>query len=526
MKNLAYDFKTIAVVLGLSLLFTIPVKAQKSDFKYYFKKAEKGKSDQFFGLAQHYYYGDGVSQDFKKALHWFEKALEAGKGRTGWAEYFIGRIYKENKELKDYEKAVFWLEKSYAQTEANKSVASKVISDLVPLLFYGKGTAQDLDRAFQLASSLEEKEKPLIPLLAEMYEKGLGTERNDTLAAKYYEIALKNSKDYSGELHFKVAQLREKTTGLSSATWHYLESAQRRYAPAYDEIARIPVRFYKGEELKTLAFQVVDAAPYLKDKPRLQYVYAAMIHSKGFTNYQNYAMAYGYLKNSEAAGIKEALPYLGMHHFYGLSTPKNESLGAEYLLKSSTDMVSQYTLGMMYHKGIYFEKDDAKAFNYLLESSKQGYPPAGFPVAHMLENGIGTKKDVVRASRLHNALILRDANTNSMLRLSEMHRSGVLGRRNIARADELLADYKRYSDVCNWCEGSLIVSCTVCEGTGHGWKYSRNSPRTANRSVLCGQCDGSKVETCPFCFGTGRKQKPNNSSTHSYDLFMRYLFGQ
>ena len=77
--------------------------------------------------------GNGVEQDFVKALEWYEKAKEAGD--TGASEA-IERV-KE----KDYEKVVEWYEKAVADRNTD------AMNHLGVCYYNGHGVPQDYEKA-------------------------------------------------------------------------------------------------------------------------------------------------------------------------------------------------------------------------------------------------------------------------------------------------------------------------------------------------------------------------------------------
>ena len=60
-----------------------------------------------------YLLGEGVSQDYKKALYWFEKASDQG---LAGAQYNLGAMYYSGQGVsQDYQKALYWFEKASDQ---------------------------------------------------------------------------------------------------------------------------------------------------------------------------------------------------------------------------------------------------------------------------------------------------------------------------------------------------------------------------------------------------------------------------
>lgn len=86
-----------------------------SDYKkamdWYMKAANQGDANAMDGIADLYYWGDGVKCDYKKVLEWAEKG--ASKGHVG-SKYMMGLIYYlgGNGVIQNYDKAAYWFKKA------------------------------------------------------------------------------------------------------------------------------------------------------------------------------------------------------------------------------------------------------------------------------------------------------------------------------------------------------------------------------------------------------------------------------
>ena len=69
----------------------------------YQKAAEQGDASAQFNLGVMYYDGQGVKQDYFKAVEWYQKAAEQGDAS---AQFNLGFMYDEGRGVKqDYSKA-------------------------------------------------------------------------------------------------------------------------------------------------------------------------------------------------------------------------------------------------------------------------------------------------------------------------------------------------------------------------------------------------------------------------------------
>lgn len=88
-------------------------------------KAEQGNTDGQKKLGDCYFIGDGVEQDYEKAVYWYRKSAEQGDAD---AQNSLGNCYFTGKGVEqDHKKAVYWLKKSAKQGDSN---AIKVLKDM------------------------------------------------------------------------------------------------------------------------------------------------------------------------------------------------------------------------------------------------------------------------------------------------------------------------------------------------------------------------------------------------------------
>lgn len=85
----------------------------------------------------------------------------------------------------------------------------------------------------------------------------------------------------------------------------------------------------------------------------------------------------------------------------GLGTDQNYQAAAEWFELSAERKYkyAQYSLGALYHRGQGVDQDLGKAFELYLKSAKKGFPYADFEVAKMYRVGIGTDKDESKADQ-------------------------------------------------------------------------------------------------------------------------------
>ena len=109
--------------------------------EWFEKAADLGNSNAINNIAWMYKYGNGVEQDHAKAMEWYEKAVELGDGT---AMNNIGLMYYNGEGVEqDYAKALEWYEKA---AELGQLKATNQIG----MMYYnGEGVEQDYAKALE-----------------------------------------------------------------------------------------------------------------------------------------------------------------------------------------------------------------------------------------------------------------------------------------------------------------------------------------------------------------------------------------
>lgn len=135
-------------------------------------------------LGNYYRKGEIVPQDYKEFLKYYQQAADSGEDE---AQYTIGLAFYNGWEdyPVDLSQAIKWFTKSAEQ--GNK----KAISKLCRCYVFGKGVERDLFKAFSLILPYHDcNDSDILYWLGFLYEKGLGTKQNYSLAVKYYTRAI------------------------------------------------------------------------------------------------------------------------------------------------------------------------------------------------------------------------------------------------------------------------------------------------------------------------------------------------
>ena len=179
------------------------------------------------------------------------------------------------------------------------------------------------------------------------------------------------------------------------------------------------------------------AAQYYKQSAEAGYDSAyynlGKMYELGLGVSQSYKVAYAYYEKLVPKNHGEAIYRFGILHEYGTGVDVDKKKAVSLYLKSyllgyrpaqtkidllptdslanpkdiyyvhykadKGDMLSQFVTGRMYEEGAGFSKDPAKAFNYYLKASEQGYPPAYTAIGDMYAKGKHVKKNMRLAAK-------------------------------------------------------------------------------------------------------------------------------
>jgi uncharacterized protein len=180
--------KKVLLLLLIILVSAGPVFC--GEFEDTLKMAEQGDADAQYGLGSIYYLGDGVPQDYKKAVYWLTKAAEQGHYE---AQYNLGVMYHEGKVVvQDNKQAVYWYKKA---AEQGYTLAQFNLG----LSYYeGKVVVRDYKQAvYWYKKAAEQGYAKAQSKLGLMYDRGEGVSQDYKQAAYWYKMAAEQGQVYA-----------------------------------------------------------------------------------------------------------------------------------------------------------------------------------------------------------------------------------------------------------------------------------------------------------------------------------------
>ena len=166
-------------------------------------RAEQGDAAAQADLAEMYYHGEGVQQDYSEALRWYRRAGDHGNAK---GQYGVGLIYYHGKGVTlDLGEALRWYRKSADQGYAKAECGIGLIYS------QGQGVQQDYTEAIRwYRKAVDQGYAPAEYNLGNMYYYGRGVPKDRAEAARWYHKAADQGDEYAQ----RVLGLRE--AGLSN----------------------------------------------------------------------------------------------------------------------------------------------------------------------------------------------------------------------------------------------------------------------------------------------------------------------
>jgi len=283
--------------------------------------------------------------------------------------------------------------------------------------------------------------------LGEMYEKGKGTTKNETVAIDWYKRAaaqgnaigqtklgwwiFTNTGDREKALELlqqaaaqgePVSQLRLGQFYSDSETYINGVSVKNKYkdvpkamewylkaAAQGNAIAATNLGYYyekgngvKKDEAKSLewykkAFEIYKRNAEQGEADAERGLASAYFHGHGVAKDDDKAVEWQ--EKAAAQGGVDEQKSLAYNFYMGLGVPKNQVKAFEWFKMAAEqgDADSQIRLGNFYDEGVVVPKDNTRAFEWRLKAAAQGDSSGQFQVGYSYAKGDGVNQDIVRA---------------------------------------------------------------------------------------------------------------------------------
>ncbi|KAI4446445.1 Secretory immunoglobulin A-binding protein EsiB [Eubacterium plexicaudatum ASF492] len=330
----------------------------------------------FFYLGNMYAKGIGVSKNIKKALNYYESAVNIGHKE---AMYELYSIYDSNTEFENKEEALKWL-------KAIAEIDNSFQAELAYRLIDGIGctcSEQNDNQAFELLKKASQSgDKDVIHNLAFLYEKGRGCEVNYEKAKELFEKA-----SFPSSLMF-LGDMYENGLGVPKDIKKALEYYEAAYSAGHQGAIYYLFDIYDSD---TEYGNKEDALKWLKTIEKIDNSFQAefayrLIDGIGCTcSEQNDGQAFELLKKASQSGNKTAIHNMAWLYKKGRGCDINYQKAKE-LFEEASRPHSFYHLGDMYENGLGVTKDMEKAIEYYKIGAEKGSESAINRLQELNEN--------------------------------------------------------------------------------------------------------------------------------------------
>lgn len=368
----------------------------KEAFKWYQKAADQGYYASQFNLGWMYEHGQYVESDTKQAFYWYKKSADQDFSS---AQYKTACMYASGEGVIKNEKlADLWFERA-AENYSKYKTNSEQLYEIADKYYYGDGVSQNYKKAFKWFMEAAAQDNSSAQFsLADMYWHGDGVEQDLAQAEKWYEKAAnKGNRDAMYKLMYmyydgKGVDKNEDTSyswfELIVKTYENIEEFKRNFSLDYDDVSNLKKDY--------------DSAFFDKDS-EAQYWLGQMYEEGKCGVKKNYQRAlFWYNKAAEQNNIK-ALSYLcDLYSSKDNEIVKYNNKTAFAYCEKAAELgyvSSQVDLAYRYYEGKGCEKNLVKAIEWWENAANNGDKWSQNRLGFMYLNGIGVEQDYKKARK-------------------------------------------------------------------------------------------------------------------------------
>ena len=427
----------------------------KQDYKTaidYFKKAEElGNKNGSYGIAECYYYGRGIKQDYEKAYNIFYDLMKNYNDTR--STYYIGLMYYQGHVVEqDYERA-FNIFKELMKKD-NDEYAMKMLGNMY---YYGEYVEINYVKAFEIFNELYSKFGNYYGLImmAEMYYYGKGVKKNEAKSREYLKTLVnKKSKHYCDEL------LNKNYDNIYFYLWSIYQSGEYGinkeevekyiYKIQYDLCRAIMyyiLTFHNEEDFKLerwMEFFDCDRANIINKFEKMPIKHPCAIYYNRLASLSD--EQYYFIANNLKDKIKKycknpdiLLQVVCCNEDVNilteivLNSSKYSSI-KQYIKKEKNNSRVLYLAGNNFN---YVKEDKRKAFKYYKKSAKMEYSKAEYELANLYLNEKRTKSNIKKGINWLEKSVELD-NAEAQYLMGELYYEGDIVQENKEYALELM----------------------------------------------------------------------------------------
>lgn len=374
------------------------------------QEAERGNALAMYDLGRMWADGLGVEADPDAAREWYRKALNAflsaekelPERKKTYLQYRIGKMYLAGLGTEqDYETAALWLERA---AEKSHKCAQYTLAGLYAK---GQGVEKDLKHAFELYHASAIQGNPYASYeMAKMFRDGTGTKKSAVQAEEHFQDAFSGfqvleEQSHDDKLQYRLGQMLYQGIGTERD-----EEEAVRYWQQAAKLGNVNAQYALGKFwLDTGTGDVQQAAAWLEKAANegntsAQYV-LAKLYLEGCLGEKDVEKAGKLFQKAAEQGNGFAAYRLGRLYLEGEEIPKDMVAAVRWLTEAAEQELpsAQYTLGCLYLKGEEIPKDMGKAVAWLRKAALQGNEYAQYRLGSLYLLGEDVPQDLEEAIR-------------------------------------------------------------------------------------------------------------------------------
>ena len=374
------------------------------------QEAEQGNAFAMYDLGRMWADGLGVEADPDAAKEWYLKALDAflsaekklPERKKTYLQYRIGKMYLAGLGTdQSYETAALWLDLA---AEKSHKYAQYTLAGLYAK---GQGVERDLKHAFALYHASAIQGNPYASYeLAKMFRDGTGTVKLAEQAEEHFQDAFSGfqvleEQSHDDKLQYRLGQMLYQGIGTERD-----EEEAVRYWQQAAKLGNVNAQYALGKFwLDTGTGDVHQAAEWLEKaadagNTSAQYV-IAKFYLEGRLGETDAEKAVELFQKAAEQGNGFAAYRLGRLYLEGEEIPKDMAAAVRWLTEAAEQGLpfAQYTLGCLYLKGEEIPKDTGKAVTWLRQAALQGNEYAQYRLGSLYLLGEDVPQDLEEAVR-------------------------------------------------------------------------------------------------------------------------------
>lgn len=328
--------------------------------------------------------GNGVEQDYTKAMEWYLKAADAGSGE---AMGRIGGLYYDGRGVnQDYKEAMSW-----AQKAANAGDIDSLYN-IATMYETGKGVTQDNVRAMEwYQRAADAGHGGAMNNIGVIYLIGNGVNVDYDMAAKWFQRGAEHgcaeSMSWLGLMH-EAGSLGFTQDYAKAMRW-YLKAANTGDGYAMNRVGWLYQNGLGVTQDYTKAMEWYQRGADAGDsdsKNNIGYLY-----QYGLGAEQDYGKAMEWFQRAADAGNSSGMYNIGYLYQSGLGVEQDYGKAMEWYQKAADagDSDSMNGIGYLYQHGLGVAQDYGKAMEWYQKAADAGNSTAMFNIAYMYEHGEG-----------------------------------------------------------------------------------------------------------------------------------------